>query len=113
MTPHFTPPLPFSNFQPRIPVNYIQPEQNKQSEQPSETNLPRVIQFGADLSGCGLYRLAWVSHLLNFQGKAMVTDTNVMILDERYYNNLQVVRLQRQATTPQKEFVKFSNYLRS
>jgi hypothetical protein len=107
MTPHFTPPLPFSNFQPRIPVNYIQPEQNKQSEQPSETNLPRVIQFGADLSGCGLYRLAWVSHLLNFQGKAMVTDTNVMILDERYYNNLQVVRLQRQATTPQKEFVKF------
>ena len=107
MTPHFTPPLPFSNFQPRIPVNYVQNEPQKQAEQPSETSLPRVIQFGADLSGCGLYRLGFISHLLNFQSKAMVTDTNVMILDERYYNNLQVVRLQRQATTPQKEFVKF------
>jgi hypothetical protein len=107
----FTPPTPFSNVPLKLPVNQLQSsipqQQNNKQQKPPEVDLPRVVQFGADLSGCGLYRLGWVSHLLNFQGKAMITDTNVMILDERWYSGLKVVRLQRQATTPQKEFVKF------
>lgn len=98
-------------FKPRLPFNVTHYDPNgglqKKPEQPSEVNLPRVVQFGADLSGCGLYRLGWVSHLMNYQGKAMVTDTNVMVLDPRWYINVKAVRLQRQATTPQKEFVKF------
>jgi hypothetical protein len=101
----FTPPTPFSQFKPVAPPAIQQ--QQKQPEQPSEVNLPRVIQFGADLSGCGLYRLGWVSHLLNYQGHMMVTDTTVMVLDPRWYVNVKVCRLQRQATPAQLEFVKF------
>jgi hypothetical protein len=98
----FVPPKPFQMVS---PVNVANNQQ--QPEQPSETSLPRVIQFGADLSGCGLYRMGWVSHLLNYQGKMMVTDTTVMVLDPRWYINVKAVRLQRQATSAQKEFVKF------
>jgi hypothetical protein len=99
----FVPPKPFQMVNP-INVGNIQ---QQQPEQPSEVALPRVIQFGADLSGCGLYRMGWVSHLLNYQGKMMVTDTTVMVLDPRWYVNVKAVRLQRQATSAQKEFVKF------
>lgn len=101
----FTPPKPFEVLAPIQPIGAV--TQNNKTEQPSEVSLPRIVQFGADLSGCGLYRLGWVSHLLNYQGKAMVTDTNVMVLDPRWYVNCKAVRLQRQATTPQKEFIKF------
>jgi hypothetical protein len=107
----FTPPTPFGSFQPVAPVGSVQAtnifQNPPQPEQPSEVNLPRVIQFGADLSGCGLYRLGWVSHLLNYQGYMMVTDTTVMVLDPRWYVNVKAVRLQRQATSAQLEFVKF------
>jgi hypothetical protein len=101
----FTPPVPFGMHNPIMPA-VAQPQQ-QQPEQPSEMGLPRVIQFGADLSGCGLYRMGWVSHLLNYQGKMMVTDTTVMVLDPRWYVNVKAIRLQRQATSAQKEFVKF------
>lgn len=110
MIPAFTPPLPFSNFSPVAPAGGSQQQQSNQQkppEQPSEVSLPRVIQFGADLSGCGLYRLGWVSHLLNYQGHMMVTDTTVMVLDPRWYVNVKAIRLQRQATSAQLEFVKF------
>jgi len=103
----FTPPKPFASFSPTVPVNPQKSAAQKAPESPSEVNLPRVIQFGADLSGCGLYRLGWVSHLLNYQGHMMVTDTTVMVLDPRWYVNVKAIRLQRQATSAQLEFVKF------
>ena len=108
----FTPPKPFASFSPTVPVNpqisvSHKSASQKAPEAPSEVNLPRVIQFGADLSGCGLYRLGWVSHLLNYQGHMMVTDTTVMVLDPRWYVNVKAIRLQRQATSAQLEFVKF------
>jgi hypothetical protein len=103
----FTPPAPFSQFNPVTPP-VVQAQPQQKPEQPSETSLKRVIQYGADLSGCGLYRMGWVEHLLNYQGKMMVHNSNVMILDERYYaSNVSSIRLQRQATTPQMEFVKW------
>ena len=37
----------------------------------------------------------------------MVTDTTVMVLDPRWYVNVKTIRLQRQATPAQLEFVKF------
>ena len=109
MIPTFKPRLPF-NITTKAANNLnsnILGSNNKSVEPPSEAALPRVVQFGADLSGCGLYRLGWVSHLMNYQGHAMITDTNVMVLDPRWYVNVKAIRLQRQATTHQKEFVKF------
>jgi hypothetical protein len=100
----FKPPVPFSKVD---PVSNVAKPSERPPEKPAEVGLPRVIQYGADVSGCGLYRLGWVSHLLNYQSKMLVTDTNVMVLDPRYYINVKTVRLQRQALTAQKEFVKF------
>jgi hypothetical protein len=99
----FTPPKPFSVQSPFAP----QVQQNRPPEMPQEAGLPRVVQFGADLSGCGLYRMGWVNHLMNYQGRMMITDTTVMVLDPKWYVNVKAVRLQRQATSSQKEFVKF------
>jgi hypothetical protein len=103
MIPSFIPPRPFSVQSPFAAQQQAPP----QPEAPQEASLPRVVQFGADLSGCGLYRMGWVNHLMNYQGRMMITDTTVMVLDPKWYVNVKAVRLQRQATSAQKEFVKF------
>jgi hypothetical protein len=105
MIPTFTPPKPFQSFSPIVPV--AAPQEPVQKEKPAEAQLPRIVQYGADTSGCGLYRLGWVNHLLNYQGKAMVCDSTVMVTDPRFYHNVKSIRLQRQALTAQKDFVKF------
>lgn len=104
MIPSFIPPRPFSV---QSPFGAQFQQAPPQQELPQEAGLPRVVQFGADLSGCGLYRMGWVNHLMNYQGKMMITDTTVMVLDPKWYVNVKAVRLQRQATSAQKEFVKF------
>lgn len=74
---------------------------------PPETNLPRVIQYYADYSGCGFWRMLWPEHLLNAYNHLTVHGSTVMCLDPRYYIKTNVVRIQRQATPHQLEFVKF------
>lgn len=74
---------------------------------PPETNTPRVLQYYADYSGCGFWRMIWPEHLLNAFNHYTVHGTTVMNLDPRYYIKTQAVRIQRQATSHQLEFVKF------
>lgn len=106
----FTPPMPFqqavgiNNF--GVPQFGNVPQVQQQAPPQPEEN-PRVLQYLADSSGCGLYRMSWPSHILNYSGKAMITDTSQMILDKNFYKGLSVVRVQRQCSTHQKEFVKF------
>lgn len=104
MISNFQQRLPFSQYAPPVPLGALQSNQRQQQVKQEEPPV-RAIQFGADNSGCGLYRLGWVSHLLNFQNKMMVTDTNVMITEPRFYTHVKAVRIQRQATTDQKKFV--------
>ena len=100
---HFKPPLPFSN-QSHLPVTRFV---EKQNNKPPEAEVPRVVQFTADFSGCGLYRMGWMSHLMNYQAKLAVSDMFVMVGDANWYRNVKAIRLQRQATTDQKKFVQF------
>lgn len=65
----------------------------------------RVVHYNADHSGCGLWRMSWPAHLINFHGKAMITESTVMILDPKWYANVKAIRVQRQATPSQKAFV--------
>jgi len=74
---------------------------------PPENSVPRVIQYYADYSGCGFWRMIWPEHLLNAFQNFVVHGSTVMNLDPRYYINTKVVRLQRQATEHQLKFVKF------
>lgn len=65
----------------------------------------RIVHYNADHSGCGLWRMSWPAHLINFHGKAMVTESTVMILDPKWYKDVKAIRVQRQATPSQKMFV--------
>lgn len=78
-----------------------------------ETNLPRAINYYADYGGCGFWRMVWPEYLLNAYGKACVSGLTQMIMDTRFYGGIKTIRMQRQATTIQKEFVKELHRLKS
>ena len=88
--------------------NFLPPQQLQQEiPQPPEMNLKRVLQYYADYSGCGFWRMLWPEHLLNAHQKMTVHGSTVMNLDPNYFRGTQVVRIQRQATEHQLQFVKF------
>lgn len=74
---------------------------------PPETHLPRAIQYYADYSGCGFWRMIWPEHILNAYNHCTVHGSTVMCLDPRWYVNAKVVRIQRQATEHQLKFIQF------
>lgn len=93
---------------PKLPFGLkIENKKEQKIEQPSEIGLPRFLNYLADYSGCGHWRLLWPEQVLNAHGKAVSQSTTVMNLDPRYYVNVKGVRIQRQATLQQLEFVKF------
>ena len=84
--------------------------QQPQTQQPAEEkpeDLTRIVHYNADHSGCGLWRMSWPAHLINFHAKAMITESTVMITEPRWYQNVKVIRIQRQATPHQLKFVEF------
>ena len=74
---------------------------------PIEQTLPQAINYCADFSGCGIWRMVWPQYVLNACQKAVVHSSTTMILDERFYSSISCVRIQRQATPQQKKFVQF------
>lgn len=78
------------------------PVENK----PPELDFDRSINYYADYSGCGHWRMIWPEHILNAHQKAVIHGTTMMVLDERYYENTHTVRVQRQATGHQLQFIK-------
>jgi hypothetical protein len=78
-----------------------------QPPQPPELGLPRFINYYADYSGCGHWRMIWPEQVMNAHSKAVVHGTTVMNGDGRQYAHTKGVRIQRQATPQQLDFVKF------
>ena len=74
--------------------------------QPPEQDFDRSIDYYADYSGCGHWRMIWPGHMLNAHQKAVIHGSTMMCLDERWYANTSAVRLQRQATEHQLRFVR-------
>jgi len=70
-------------------------------------NLSRAINYYADYGGCGFWRMYWPEHYLNANQKALVNGISTMILEPRFYSDLKAVKLQRQATPVQLQFMKF------
>lgn len=81
------------------------------SHQPDPHQIIRAVHYNADTSGCGLWRMGWPAHLLNYYEKCMVTESLVMITDPRWYHNVKAIRVQRQATQHQKQFLTFLKQL--
>jgi hypothetical protein len=69
-------------------------------------NLKRALTYLADYGGCGFYRCMGPDFLLNLQQKAVIVESTAMILDPRFYNTVETVKFQRQATVYQKDFIK-------
>ena len=95
------------NIKPFTSNNNIKPQINQKLEKPPETQLPRFLNYYADYSGCGHWRMIWPEQVMNAHNKAVVHGTTVMNADPRYYTQTKAVRIQRQATPQQLEFVKF------
>lgn len=74
---------------------------------PRETTMARCLNYYADFSGCGFWRMIWPEHIMNAYQKAIVHGSTVMVTDEKYYTNVKCVRIQRQATPAQLNFYKF------
>lgn len=74
---------------------------------PPEMDLPRVMNYYADYSGCGFWRMIWPEHVMNAHQKLVVHGSTVMCFDPNYYRGTKAIRIQRQATTSQLRFVTF------
>ncbi len=70
-------------------------------------DLPRGVNFYADYSGCGHWRMIWPELLLNCYGKANIQGGTVMIGDKNFYKGLKAIRIQRQATESQLNYIKW------
>jgi glycosyltransferase involved in cell wall biosynthesis len=72
------------------------------------SDLKRAINYLADYSGCGWWRLGAPELLLNYGQKMIISSLTTMVVDPRFYTSgFCAIKLQRQATPVQKEFVKF------
>lgn len=74
---------------------------------PPGEGLPRVIHYCADQSGCAFWRMLWPSEELLAHNKAVVMTLYQMVTIGQFYLGIDAVKLQRQCTPPQLEFIKF------
>jgi hypothetical protein len=65
------------------------------------------LNFLADRQGCAAWRRGFLENHINMTGYGNSTSLTKMILDPNWYRDIKTVTVQRQASTPQKEFVKF------
>ena len=91
-------PLPFSN------AVVVKPQIINQA--PRELSLPRYVNYLADYSGCGFWRILWPEQFINAEGLGCSTSLTAMIFDPRWYTGVKSVKVQRQASNDQKEFIK-------
>ena len=103
-------PSPFvAPFAPAFPQmnNATPPAQQSAPEQPRELSLPRYVNYLADYSGCGHWRILWPEQLINATGKGCSTSLTAMVFDPRWYEGVKCVKVQRQASSSQKQFIGF------
>ena len=94
---------------PGVPRPSLVKKESKKPVPPPEIpgeGLKRAINYLADYGGCGYYRCIAPNLLLNLYQKAVVIESTAMILDPRFYQTTQAIKLQRQATPQQLLFVK-------
>lgn len=68
--------------------------------------LPRAVNYLADYGGCSFYRCMAPNLMLNLYNKAVIVELTTMVLDPRFYQGVKAVKVQRQATPVQRDFIK-------
>lgn len=97
---------PFNNSPYPSPYGVTAPRMND-APVPREMSMPRYVNYLADLSGCGHWRILWPEQVINATARGISHSVTAMITDPRFYKNIKVVKLQRQASSIQKKFVEF------
>ena len=98
---------PFVQAFPNPFGSHNQPSAPVAPEQPRELSLPRYVNYLADYSGCGFWRILWPERHINEIGAGCSTSLTAMVFDPRWYGNVKCVKIQRQASNDQREFVKY------
>jgi len=75
--------------------------------QPPELNLPRFLNYLADLGGCAHYRIMWPEQVMNSMGMCVSHSNTGVVGNPTWYTNAKVVQIQRQASNEHLDFVKF------
>lgn len=75
--------------------------------QQSVTDTVKVFNFLADHGGCGCWRLIWPEMIMNLRGDLLSFNGILMTRDEGLYSQMTTIRIQRQASPGQLEFIKF------
>ena len=74
---------------------------------PPGEGLPRILHFCADQSGCAFWRMIWPGDELMSHNKAVVMTFYQMIQFGGFYQGITAIRLQRQCTPHQLDYIKF------
>lgn len=82
-------------------------EPNENKENPRDKHYINIVNYYADVGGCGHWRMLWAIDMLVKLKEFTNTSSMRMIFDLNFYNNIQTVRFQRQASKVQKGFVEF------
>lgn len=83
----------------------VAPPPQMQGQMPG--GIKRAVSFAADHQGCGFWRMHWPESVINGQQLGIVNNNNFMILQNNFYDGITSVRVQRQVTPTQLQFVKF------
>jgi len=93
--PAFGSPLVNETVQPSAPVTGL----------PGGTK--RAVSYAADHQGCGFWRIHWPETVINGNQLGIINNNNFMILQDNFYDGISSVRIQRQVTPTQLQFVQY------
>ncbi len=81
----------------------VQPKMDVSGSLPTH----RALSYAADHQGCGFWRIHWPESIINGNQLGIISNNNFMILQENFYQGIKSVRIQRQVTPTQLQFVRF------
>lgn len=93
-------PISYGNLP--VPITNQQP-----LPKPAENSLPRYLNFLADYTGCGHWRMLWPEQVLNSYRHCVLQSSTVMCTDPKHFHGVECIRVQRQATPTQRKYLEF------
>lgn len=77
-------------------------QQKPEPQKEEKEDLTKIVTHCADKSGCAHYRMIWPSYILNSAKEYIIADFKRPVLDEGWYQGVDVIRMQRQVSPTQR-----------
>ena len=98
---------PYNPFNSHVPIKQSLPHDKDIKPKPPGDNIPRYLNFLADYTGCGHWRMLWPEQVLNSYRQCAIQSSTVMITDLKHFNDVECIRVQRQASPAQQKYLEF------